>query len=236
MAGILGKAWREFTDLHKTEDGTLDFWSMLQGAYNPSGGLDSGALSTMKKLYDAGVELQTNVYKNMPYLEAANDLEFDVLYKLSEHGIPYELAQKWFNFKEAECGIQNPVLCLPPSVLAYLYVWQQQVAFIVVAFVTILAGGFLGAALSQRRLKGSIIKIAPLLGLSLIIDIVGALSLILPIIGNAFDLVWAPIASFLVLTLTRSIRGSALVFVKELLLVFDFIPLATLLTLYSVLE
>ncbi len=69
---------------------------------------------------------------------------------------------------------------------------------------------------------------AVLLLCALIIDAIGYASFVLPVIGEAADLYWAPLSAALIYWLFGSVQGAALGFVEEALPFTDFIPTALL--------
>lgn len=72
--------------------------------------------------------------------------------------------------------------------------------------------------------------------LSILLDLVGMATYILPFLGESFDLIWAPIAGFI---LNRMYKGTVgkiggiIVFLEEILPLTDIIPTFTLSWLYS---
>lgn len=71
---------------------------------------------------------------------------------------------------------------------------------------------------------------------SIVLDLIGMLSFTLPFIGEGFDVIWSPIAAFL---LNRMYRGSVgkiggiIVFIEEFAPGLDFIPTFTLTWIYT---
>lgn len=72
--------------------------------------------------------------------------------------------------------------------------------------------------------------------LGILFDIIGMLSLTLPIVGDFIDIIWAPIAAFL---MTKMYSGDAgkiaalLCFIEEILPLTDIIPSFTLMWYYT---
>lgn len=72
--------------------------------------------------------------------------------------------------------------------------------------------------------------------LGLLLDGVGMLSLLIPGLGPALDLIWAPVAGWLMTRMYpgRSGRAAAFIaFVEEILPGFDIIPTFTLMWVYT---
>lgn len=68
----------------------------------------------------------------------------------------------------------------------------------------------------------------PKLLISLIIDVIGVLSYVIPVFGEASDTAWAPVSSFLVYRLYGSAAWAGVAFFEELLPFTDITPTATL--------
>jgi hypothetical protein len=71
----------------------------------------------------------------------------------------------------------------------------------------------------------------PSLLLCLLLDAIGMLSFTVPLLGESFDVIWAPVSSLIYLRLfgvKRGWSGSILVFLEEILPGTDFIPTFTL--------
>lgn len=70
------------------------------------------------------------------------------------------------------------------------------------------------------------------LALSILFDAAGYISLIIPV----FDLIWAPVAGYLMTKMYKGNKGKiagAIVFIEEILPVMDVIPTFTLMWLYT---
>lgn len=71
---------------------------------------------------------------------------------------------------------------------------------------------------------------------SILLDLVGMATYIFPFIGESFDIIWAPIAGFI---LNRMYKGTVgklggiIVFLEEILPITDIIPTFTLTWLYT---
>ncbi|MDO4728185.1 MAG: hypothetical protein Q4B43_04160 [Bacteroidota bacterium] len=71
---------------------------------------------------------------------------------------------------------------------------------------------------------------------SIVLDLIGMLSFIVPFVGEGFDVIWSPIAAFL---LNRMYKGNVgkiggiLVFIEELIPGLDIIPTFTLTWIYT---
>ena len=72
--------------------------------------------------------------------------------------------------------------------------------------------------------------------MSLLFDIIGSLSFIIPGIGEFLDVIWAPVAGWI---MTRMYKGNAgkvagvITFLEEILPVSDIIPSFTLMWVYT---
>lgn len=69
---------------------------------------------------------------------------------------------------------------------------------------------------------------------SVIFDIIGVLTFIVPVVGEVFDLIWAPISALLVFIMYRKYYGSVggvFSFFEEILPGADFIPTFTIMWL-----
>ena len=75
-----------------------------------------------------------------------------------------------------------------------------------------------------------------LLFLSLLFDAIGMLSFTVPIVGESFDIIWAPIAAFLIYKMYKGSEGKiagVITFVEEALPGLDIIPTFTLTWIYK---
>ena len=75
----------------------------------------------------------------------------------------------------------------------------------------------------------------PSLLLCIILDAIGCLSYVLPVLGEFFDVIWAPVSAVLLYMIFKGKKGMAgaiVDFVEELLPGTDFIPTFTLMWLY----
>lgn len=75
--------------------------------------------------------------------------------------------------------------------------------------------------------------------ISLLFDALGMLTFAVPIVGEAFDIIWAPIAAF---ALSMMYKGSVgkiggtIAFIEEIIPGLDFVPTFTLTWLYEYLQ
>ena len=75
-----------------------------------------------------------------------------------------------------------------------------------------------------------------LLFLSLLFDAMGMLSFAVPILGESFDVIWAPTAAFLIFKMYKGTEGKiagAVTFIEEALPGLDLIPTFTLTWIYK---
>ena len=75
-----------------------------------------------------------------------------------------------------------------------------------------------------------------LLAISIILDLIGMLSFVIPTIGEFSDVIWAPVSAYLMFKLYKGVPGkiaSALVFVEEISPWTDFIPTFTVMWIYT---
>ncbi len=75
-----------------------------------------------------------------------------------------------------------------------------------------------------------------LLAISIILDLIGLVSFVIPTIGEFSDIIWAPVSAYLMLKLYKGIPSkiaSALVFVEEIAPWTDFIPTFTIMWIYT---
>lgn len=75
-----------------------------------------------------------------------------------------------------------------------------------------------------------------LLALSILFDAIGMLSFTIPFLGEFSDVVWAPLAGFLMTRMYKGTLGKVggiLAFVEEVLPFSDFVPTFTLAWLYK---
>ena len=71
---------------------------------------------------------------------------------------------------------------------------------------------------------------------SILFDLLGMVTFIVPVLGETFDVIWAPIAGFLLNRMykgTVGAVGGVIVFVEELMPGLDFIPTFTLTWIYT---
>lgn len=72
--------------------------------------------------------------------------------------------------------------------------------------------------------------------LGLLFDLVGTLSFFIPGIGEFSDIIWAPVAGWLMARMYKGVQGrtaGAITFLEELLPGMDFIPTFTLMWVYT---
>ncbi|PCI00309.1 MAG: hypothetical protein COB81_09120 [Flavobacteriaceae bacterium] len=75
-----------------------------------------------------------------------------------------------------------------------------------------------------------------LLFLSLLFDAIGMLSFTVPVLGESFDIIWAPIAAFLIFKMYKGTEGKiagAVTFIEEAMPGLDIIPTFTLTWIYK---
>jgi hypothetical protein len=71
---------------------------------------------------------------------------------------------------------------------------------------------------------------------SILLDLVGMATYIFPIIGESFDIIWAPIAGFILNRMYKGTVGKVggiIVFLEEILPATDIIPTFTLTWIYT---
>lgn len=74
------------------------------------------------------------------------------------------------------------------------------------------------------------------LALSILFDLLGMATFLVPMLGETFDVIWAPIAGFLLNRMYKGTVGKVggiIVFVEELLPGLDIIPTFTLTWIYT---
>ncbi len=72
--------------------------------------------------------------------------------------------------------------------------------------------------------------------LSILLDLIGMVSYIIPVLGETFDVIWAPVAGLLLHRMYKGTVGKVggiVVFIEELLPGFDIIPTFTLAWVYT---
>ncbi len=75
-----------------------------------------------------------------------------------------------------------------------------------------------------------------LLAISIILDLIGLVSFVIPTIGEFSDVIWAPVSAYLMLKLYKGMPSkiaSALVFIEEIVPWTDFIPSFTIMWIYT---
>jgi len=75
-----------------------------------------------------------------------------------------------------------------------------------------------------------------LLFLSLLFDAMGMLSFVVPVIGESFDVIWAPVAAILIFKMYKGTEGKiagAVTFIEEAMPGLDIIPTFTLTWIYK---
>ena len=75
-----------------------------------------------------------------------------------------------------------------------------------------------------------------LLAISIVLDLIGMVSFVIPTIGEFSDVIWAPISAYLMLKLYKGVPSkiaSALVFVEEIAPWTDFMPTFTIMWIYT---
>ncbi|WP_241558464.1 hypothetical protein [Paracnuella aquatica] len=76
----------------------------------------------------------------------------------------------------------------------------------------------------------------PSLGACIVMDLLGYASFALPVVGEVFDIVWAPVSAMIFMRMfggTKGFFGGIFNFVEEILPGLDFIPTFTLTWLYQ---
>lgn len=74
------------------------------------------------------------------------------------------------------------------------------------------------------------------LGLSILFDLIGMATFLLPMLGETFDVIWAPIAGLLLNRMYKGTVGKVggiIVFIEELMPGLDIIPTFTLTWIYT---
>jgi hypothetical protein len=222
-----------------SETNKIDVISMLSSTFKsindntlPEAKLRERMLGNLK----VATDIHEEFIRAMPYMHEANGIEAVYLKLASEQAFPYWFALDWFFTSDGECSTETPLLCLPPDVIGTILLWKQISTFVIGTFLIILLGSIVGFMLTPRKFKRRIVKPLLLVFVCLIIDFIGAASLVLPVFGNVVDVVWAPLSSLLVSLLFRSPSAGLLVFLKEALIITDLIPLATILALNNLLD
>jgi len=82
----------------------------------------------------------------------------------------------------------------------------------------------MGVANTKPRALNNSLKLL----LCLLIDFIGVLTVSIPIVGEFFDIFWAPLSAYLLLLLFGNWGFCVLGFVEEMLPYTDIIPTATL--------
>lgn len=75
-----------------------------------------------------------------------------------------------------------------------------------------------------------------LLRKGLLLDVIGMITMVIPVIGPFLDIIWAPFAAKKMSEMYQGKNGkiaSAIVFIEEILPMTDFIPTFTLMWLYT---
>jgi len=75
-----------------------------------------------------------------------------------------------------------------------------------------------------------------LLFLSLLFDAMGMLSFTVPVLGESFDVIWAPTAAFLIFKMYKGTEGKiagAVTFIEEAMPGLDIIPTFTITWIYK---
>ena len=76
----------------------------------------------------------------------------------------------------------------------------------------------------------------PSLGACIVMDLLGYATFALPVVGEVFDLVWAPVSALIFMRMfggAKGVFGGIFNFVEELLPGLDFIPTFTIMWLYK---
>jgi hypothetical protein len=240
MSRLLKQGLNEFlSKFVDSESNKVDVLSMLSSTFKS---INDNTLSEAKvrERMMGNLKVATDIHEEfvraMPYLHQANGIEAVYLKLASEQAFPYWFALDWFFTSDGECSAETPLLCLPPDVLGTILLWKQISAFVIGMFLVILLGAMFGFMLSPRKMKRNVIRPLMLVLICLVIDFIGAASLIMPVFGNVVDIIWAPISSLLVSFLFRSPSIGLLVFLKEALIITDVIPLATVFALNNLLQ
>lgn len=184
-----------------------------------------------------------NTANELP-LQSLRRFEWVAFEKLYRYGIPYDLVRRGFlESGGLVCGGGTDVggakseLCLQKDEASHVHDWSERSIFSVIVMFVVLAGAFLARMTvpNGRRARDPFTATSPLsFPLVLLIDVLSMASLaIIPVFSYLVDLGWAPLAAVLTLAVYRDWRLGALMLVKELLPVIDFIPLATILWMFS---
>lgn len=216
---------QEFLQRMRNEDGRINFWEFLLA----SGGTESKDVGAgIGKMYGHVKDFVGDFNRQLPLMARVNELEVTLLHRLANWGFPYWFATEWFlgGSQEVVCDEANLYYCLPPPALAWIGTWKALCGVVVGLFLVLLAGAVVGAAGLERKRSLRFVLACVLL------DAISAASLLVPLVGNVFDVVWAPIAGSLVSSMFGGDwRLGAVYFAKEAMVVTDVIPLATMLAL-----
>ena len=234
MADLLKQRFFQLLEDSRLSDGSLDLWQFIL-----KGTKSSTDPSDMEKNFGHHYQVFGKMYENImeefPIYHQMNELEKDVFDYVADYGFPYWFATEWFFTENAECSVEHPLLCLPLEALAQIARWKQMAVGITVVFLTILAGVFTGVASSGRKVVVTPTNILRII-ICLLLDVIGLLSMFVPFIGNALDLILAPIVGVLAGIVLGSSTMGFMVFLKEILIVTDVIPLCTIFALMKTMK
>ncbi|KAH9256238.1 hypothetical protein BASA81_005459 [Batrachochytrium salamandrivorans] len=221
----------EFLQRMRNEDGRINFWEFLLtsvGDKEGTGPKDPGA--GMGRLYSYAVDFANEFNYFLPLVAQLNQLEVKLLHQLANWGFPYWFATEWFlgGNQEVVCDEANLYYCLPPPALAWIGTWKELCGLVVGLFFMLLVGAMVGVMTTNITRKRSLKFV---LG-CVLLDMISAASLLLPLMGNVLDLVWAPLAGSIVSYMfDGDWRLGAVYFAKEAMVITDVIPMATMLAL-----
>ena len=208
----------------KNEHGAIS----VEQLFFTSGGSDP---HSMQIRMEKNVQLVTDLYhefsSSLPKVAEMCEKEERVFQILSEMAFPYWFSREYFmggNEPVQACSESTPLMCLPVEALAWIALWKQIWGVLVLIFCTLTLAAVLGKRKHMESSWGFVF-------VCFVMDVLSAMSLLVPVLGNVLDLVWAPLAGLIVGGLFKSWRIGAIYFAKELLIVADIIPMATMLAL-----
>lgn len=212
-------------------DGRVDLTQLLLGG--SMGEIDPHSLqATFARYYHTYQQEYEKGSINYPIYAQVQQIEDRVLLRLSNLCFPYEFAEYMFYsvYEGQECSSENPMACLPLEAVAGM-AWTIQTSFWAAsAFGVLLLGSLTGFVLTGRKFRPRVLTCIRL-PFAILLDLLGLISLFIPHVGMAIDMVWAPVAGLLATLLFASPKVGILVFLKEVMIVTDIFPLCTVLLL-----
>lgn len=215
---------KEYINGLKNEDGRVDFW----GLFVTSQGMDNANITAqMAKNYEWAQETVQEFESMVPFVGSMNRIEVRILHAMAETAFPYWFAREYIldSSRELECNKDSPLNCLPPTALAWIAAWYQISCLIALTFTTLLIAAWLGRSKSSSKHSVTFVLAC------LLVDLISCASLFIPVLGNAMDLVWAPLAGVLVGVMFKSWKIGLAYCIKEAFIVTDLVPMATMLAL-----